>query len=343
MESEGPESSTSNTPVEQDSAVVDDVDAVDEGFTDTVTETQQDSVVMVTERECVVISDDDGEATETESTARYQTSKRARRSEGVVMIREDNVVMVTDEDQPGPSNRVDNVVMVTRPTNPIPVPDDDEPIITNVIDREDRGQSVTWQFVQRSSPTEGVGVRRNAHSVSRYRARRPTARRPIRSRQYGQFMNVMRDLTSEGVIVSPLTRVTNHSNPRRLRSYSRHLDVTFQASQDPINARNISSAGDSIGAPPINIPTLLHRIAPTPNPPLVDKNVLDRAPTKVASEADMSREKKCSICLGHYSIGETLRVLPCEHEFHEYCIDRWLTTCSRKCPFCRTDIQEALT
>ena len=29
--------------------------------------------------------------------------------------------------------RVDNVVMVTRPTNPIPVPDDDEPIITNVI------------------------------------------------------------------------------------------------------------------------------------------------------------------------------------------------------------------
>lgn len=298
------------------------------------------------------------------------------------MIREDNVVMVTDEDQPGPSNRVDNVVMVTRPTNPIPVPDDDEPIITNVIDREDRGQSVTWQFVQRSSPTEGVGVRRNAHSVSRYRARRPTARRPIRSRQYGQFMNVMRDLTSEGVIVSPLTRVNNHSNPRRLRSYSRHLDVTFQASQDPMNARNISSAGDSIGAPPINIPTrrgvvaheellhmtslrdrittlrrdlqnlnglltdsfeLLHRIAPTPNPPLVDKNVLDRAPTKVASEADMSREKKCSICLGQYSVGETLRVLPCEHEFHEYCIDRWLTTCSRKCPFCRTDIQEALT
>ena len=53
--------------------------------------------------------------------------------------------------------------------------------------------------------------------------------------------------------------------------------------------------------------------------------------------------KLISIYTGHYTVGDTLRVLPCEHEFHEACIDRWLTTCSGKCPFCRTDIQEALT
>ena len=29
--------------------------------------------------------------------------------------------------------RIENVVVVTHPTSPIPVPDDDEPVITNVI------------------------------------------------------------------------------------------------------------------------------------------------------------------------------------------------------------------
>ena len=42
---------------------------------------------------------------------------------------------------------------------------------------------------------------------------------------------------------------------------------------------------------------------------LMFASVLDRAPTKVASEADISREKKCSICLGKYIINTLESIL----------------------------------
>ncbi|CAN1246544.1 Receptor homology region, transmembrane domain-and RING domain-containing protein 1 [Linum grandiflorum] len=39
-----------------------------------------------------------------------------------------------------------------------------------------------------------------------------------------------------------------------------------------------------------------------------------------------------------YDEGECMRVLPCHHEFHRACIDKWLTEIHRVCPLCRGDI-----
>ena len=44
----------------------------------------------------------------------------------------------------------------------------------------------------------------------------------------------------------------------------------------------------------------------------------------VAYEQDMFESSRCPICLVDYVVDETLRVLPCEHHFHQGCIDRWL-------------------
>ncbi|CAL5385485.1 unnamed protein product [Camellia sinensis] len=45
----------------------------------------------------------------------------------------------------------------------------------------------------------------------------------------------------------------------------------------------------------------------------------------------------CAICLEDYNIGERLRVLPCRHKFHAFCVDAWLTTWRTFCPVCKRD------
>jgi hypothetical protein len=46
----------------------------------------------------------------------------------------------------------------------------------------------------------------------------------------------------------------------------------------------------------------------------------------------------CSVCLGEFKDGESLRLLPkCNHAFHQQCIDKWLKSHSN-CPLCRSNI-----
>uniref|UniRef100_A0A8C7BYL3 RING-type E3 ubiquitin transferase n=1 Tax=Neovison vison TaxID=452646 RepID=A0A8C7BYL3_NEOVI len=50
--------------------------------------------------------------------------------------------------------------------------------------------------------------------------------------------------------------------------------------------------------------------------------------------------KACSICITEYTEGNRLRILPCSHEFHIHCIDRWLLENST-CPICRRKAVES--
>ncbi|KAF9622775.1 hypothetical protein IFM89_034010, partial [Coptis chinensis] len=49
----------------------------------------------------------------------------------------------------------------------------------------------------------------------------------------------------------------------------------------------------------------------------------------------------CAICLEDYKDGETLRILPCHHEFHTSCVDSWLTKWGTFCPVCKHDMSTA--
>jgi hypothetical protein len=40
----------------------------------------------------------------------------------------------------------------------------------------------------------------------------------------------------------------------------------------------------------------------------------------------------CGVCMENYVVGETRKILPCGHDFHEGCINTWLTYNSTKCP-----------
>ncbi|XP_057616454.1 E3 ubiquitin-protein ligase RLIM-like [Chionomys nivalis] len=70
-------------------------------------------------------------------------------------------------------------------------------------------------------------------------------------------------------------------------------------------------------------------------------NHLNRGPTNVQNNnlptrsfGENDASKTCTICITEYTEGDTLRALPCSHEYHVHCIDRWLWE-NNSCPICR--------
>ncbi|KAH3765964.1 hypothetical protein Pelo_2162 [Pelomyxa schiedti] len=54
-------------------------------------------------------------------------------------------------------------------------------------------------------------------------------------------------------------------------------------------------------------------------------------------KAQAGSDTECSICLDNIQSGQMTRVLPCEHTFHQKCIDKWLMQ-NRTCPVCKSSI-----
>ncbi|KHG17348.1 E3 ubiquitin-protein ligase [Gossypium arboreum] len=73
---------------------------------------------------------------------------------------------------------------------------------------------------------------------------------------------------------------------------------------------------------------------PAPN------EVVESLPVKVYKSPKLKNDEavQCYICLVEYEEGDSIRRLPCNHEFHRTCIDKWLKEIHRVCPLCRGDI-----
>ncbi|KAG5069540.1 hypothetical protein AAZX31_01G138900 [Glycine max] len=73
---------------------------------------------------------------------------------------------------------------------------------------------------------------------------------------------------------------------------------------------------------------------PAPN------EVVESLPVKLYTKLHKHQEEpvQCYICLVEYEDGDSMRVLPCHHEFHTTCVDKWLKEIHRVCPLCRGDI-----
>lgn len=65
--------------------------------------------------------------------------------------------------------------------------------------------------------------------------------------------------------------------------------------------------------------------------------------TDVPKHIDMHHqhesEPSCSICMEDFKVGDSLRMLPCKHDFHKECVDKWLSF-NPTCPLCRNSIFE---
>ncbi|XP_044464491.1 E3 ubiquitin-protein ligase RLIM-like [Mangifera indica] len=75
------------------------------------------------------------------------------------------------------------------------------------------------------------------------------------------------------------------------------------------------------------------------------ESVVDSLPLKNHKKVDKAGcggddVEQCYICLAEYEEGDKIRVLPCHHEYHMSCVDKWLKEIHGVCPLCRGDVRQ---
>ncbi|XP_022729756.1 uncharacterized protein LOC111284920 isoform X2 [Durio zibethinus] len=76
------------------------------------------------------------------------------------------------------------------------------------------------------------------------------------------------------------------------------------------------------------------------------ESVVDSFPLRSHKKVDAAKVgdavEQCYICLAEYEEGDEIRVLPCQHEFHMCCVDKWLKEIHGVCPLCRGDVRQGV-
>lgn len=55
---------------------------------------------------------------------------------------------------------------------------------------------------------------------------------------------------------------------------------------------------------------------------------IDQLPNyKFEPDTHTGDQTSCVVCMCDFEIRQSLRVLPCSHEFHARCVDKWLKVC----------------
>ncbi|KAI9117532.1 hypothetical protein K1719_011698 [Acacia pycnantha] len=72
------------------------------------------------------------------------------------------------------------------------------------------------------------------------------------------------------------------------------------------------------------------------------ESIVDSFPLKCHKKIDTADNGndagQCYICLAEYEEGDKIRVLPCNHEYHMSCVDKWLKEIHGVCPLCRGNV-----
>ncbi|XP_044027567.1 E3 ubiquitin-protein ligase RNF115 isoform X2 [Siniperca chuatsi] len=72
-------------------------------------------------------------------------------------------------------------------------------------------------------------------------------------------------------------------------------------------------------------------------PPPAEKEMISSLPTVCISQEQTDCRLECPVCREEYSLGESVRKLPCLHYFHSECIVPWLEL-HDTCPVCRKSL-----
>jgi len=90
-----------------------------------------------------------------------------------------------------------------------------------------------------------------------------------------------------------------------------------------------------------SFPPRLQGPQPPPKPRGAPQDLIDQMPlVEFCPDPSSSKnaETSCAVCLSDFEVDDMLRRLPCGHDFHRACIDKWLKR-NKVCPLCLQDIE----
>ena len=73
------------------------------------------------------------------------------------------------------------------------------------------------------------------------------------------------------------------------------------------------------------------------NPP-ASKDEVSKLKTVKYKKKEGSTPEECSVCKMDFDDGDDVKIMPCEHQYHIECIDKWLEM-SNFCPLCRYELK----
>eukprot|EP01067_Filipodium_phascolosomae_P000201 Filipodium_phascolosomae@DN1168_c0_g1_i2.p1 len=160
---------------------------------------------------------------------------------------------------------------------------------------------------------------------------------------------------SNGIQQSELQRLPERTIQCRARVSQSNSSVSTTASTEAAEPAAASSSTSSSTATEINLVVddedvemnLSDDITdPEARPDDIERQRQQGQQCKEEEEKDENaateqEECMCAICFDSYEQGDVVRCLPCHHEFHSACIDKWLENKST-CPVCMTDVRQGL-
>jgi len=150
---------------------------------------------------------------------------------------------------------------------------------------------------------------------------------------YAMSTNFLRDHANDYTEedLAALQAIMNEENPETMENTENEEDYVEEAASEDLSYDTLLRLGERMGD------VKSERWA------LIASEMIDKLPKKIFTKA-MSAGKdendcgvKCLVCQCAFEEAETIRILPCQHYFHEGCIDQWLLT-KDNCPYCRVSI-----
>ncbi|KAI0113738.1 hypothetical protein GGR51DRAFT_506468 [Nemania sp. FL0031] len=176
-----------------------------------------------------------------------------------------------------------------------------------------------------------TGAVRAHRNPERYGPRASANGRPRRSRARGLAMAMLETL--------PIVKF-GETDQRKPDEENALENTTQRTESQPQDASQVmTAAGSHNNATPessseaTNSPTAHPNAEVAPAPANSTQNKAKKEPEP---EED---HPGCSICTEDFTVGEDVRVLPCNHKYHPACVDPWLVNVSGTCPLCRLDLR----